>query len=442
MSSEGTRERFLYEKRKSGRVLTAEQWMNAKGVTTFTSPYSMPSVGKQKTVSVSHAKSRDGSYREGGPFYTSLVRDFVRAGYTVSNYNPNQSKFYTGPVYGLLPTSSEMKQLGYLNTERLFGDKNESQLASDGTTAISLVSPTNPASNLGTSLAESIREGIPSLPGKSLKRGFPSLSSIRTWEPRTKALKALGSEYLNYQFGWAPLRDEVNDVVSAARNHRELLSQYHRGEGSDTHRTFEFPSSVSFASLPESEPGTWSGLPWEWANGHGTRKVSLVRETKKWFVGCFTYALPSSTDSWRKALGFGSDADALYGLALSPEILWELTPWSWAVDWFSNAGEVITNVSNFGLAGLVMRYGYMMEESIERVVAEGKCPTLSCATYVGGKEPTWNLSDKYPGSYACGTESVTKRRYPASPFGFSVGWEGLSPTQLAITAALGITKLL
>jgi hypothetical protein len=35
-----------------------------------------------------------------------------------------------------------------------------------------------------------------------------------------------------------------------------------------------------------------------------------------------------------------------------------------------------------------------------------------------------------------------KRRREANPFGFGIGWEDLSPTQLAITAALGITRLL
>jgi hypothetical protein len=172
----------------------------------------------------------------------------------------------------------------------------------------------------------------------------------------------------------------------------------------------------------------------------------LVQETKCWFEGVFTYALPSSTDSWRKALGFGSDADRLFGLALTPDILWELTPWSWAVDWFSNAGQVINNVTNFGLAGLVMRYGYIMEESIERVVAEGRLPDYVSAKFSSkpnGSEPTWILSKgASPGTYRIGTESVRKVRSPASPFGFSIGWQDLSPTQLAITAALGITRLL
>jgi hypothetical protein len=431
MSSSGKRERTIKQERHTGHIMTSQEWLDAHG--------NMPpaklvitDAGKQLTVSESHRKSRDGTYRAGGPFFTSRVTDIFMPGYMMSDYNAAQGKFYSGPVCGLAPTEAEMKALGYLNIPRNFGSSNESQMNSDGTTAISRCSPTNPASDLGTSLAEAVREGIPTLPG------------IQAWKAKTEVLKNLGSEYLNYQFGWAPLQNEVNSVVNAARNHRELLSQYHRGEGSDTHREFYFPSNSTHISGSVTKPGLWSGVPWERTGFGGTRQVSVVRETKKWFEGVFTYALPSSTDSWKRALGFGSDADALYGLALSPSVLWELTPWSWAVDWFSNVGDVITNVTNFGLAGLVMRYGFQMEESIERITAEGRCPDTNQGTYVNvtGHNPSWDLKHISSGNYKVGTESVTKRRAPASPFGFSIGWEGLSPTQLAITAALGITRVL
>jgi hypothetical protein len=406
--------------------MSSSEWLANKG--------SMPTIktntniGKQITVSESHPKARDGSYRAGGPFYTSLVRDVFEPRHMRNAYEASHSRFYSGPICGQFPTEQEKISLNYANISRSFGAKNEAQMSEEGATAISLAAPTNPAADLGTTLAESVREGIPSLPG------------IQLWRDKTQFLKGLGSEYLNYQFGWAPLRNEVNSVVNAARNHRELLSQYHRGEGSDTHREFHFPSDYTHSSLAVTKPAKWFGPAGEYA-GTGTRQVSMIRETKRWFEGVFTYALPSSTDSWQRALGFGSDADALFGLALSPDILWELTPWSWAVDWFSNVGDVINNVTNFGLAGLVMRYGYIMEESIESVFAEGSCPSYPSGTYTS-QGPSWNLETLSPGTYRCGTECITKRRVPASPFGFSIGWEDLSPTQLAITAALGITRLL
>lgn len=417
-----------------------ERVIPVKGIIHYTSSgkegtlvkFSPPEVlasGKQFTVSEGHPINRKtGKYDAGGPFYTSSVMPFFNDGHVSGAISFRDRTVYSGPIRCDLPTRAEMEGIGYANVDRQYGDKNESHMTEDGTTAISLCNPINPAAQLGTTLAETFREGIPSLPG------------IESWEHRTQILKGLGSEYLNYQFGWAPLRSEVQNVSKAARQHRDIMKQYQRGEGSDTHRRFDFPSQVSVASN-ESNKGVLHGnLPSEeflLDTTESVRTISLVRETKRWFEGSFTYGLPSSTDSWRQALGFGSQADQVLGIALSPDTLWELAPWSWAVDWFSNAGDVINNVTNFGLAGLVMRYGYMMEESIERVTA-----SQDGAVYAGKHIPGEGFLPVKGSPASSGYTSTTKRRVPANPFGFGISWQGLSPTQLAITAALGITRVL
>jgi len=334
-------------------------------------------------------------------------------------------KLYTGPVLGRDATGAEYEKAGY---KGVVGDFDKTAVSNLGGNAVSLCNPVNPASDLGTGLAEIFREGAPSLPG------------IQSWQRRAHAAKAAGSEYLNYIFGWAPLVKEVHDVSKAARTHRDIMNQYHGSEGKDTHRTFNYPleSSTSSFVIGSAFPDSLSlsSNSFDFSQGAPQRTVSRTKETKSWFEGCFTYALPSSTDSWRKHMGFGSMADQVFGIAMTPDILWELTPWSWAVDWFSNAGEVINNVTNFGLAGLVMRYGYMMVETIDTVTVT----TDSCSVYhrIGTKK----YDTVRCGPTSRGVSIVTKRRMPANPFGFSIGWEGLSPTQLAITAALGITKFL
>jgi hypothetical protein len=421
MSSQTTKERTLYKTKSYPIVYT-------KSGADLTYGISKSLEGKQITVSEGHRFNRkSGHYDSGGPFFTCRIfneYDHVE----VPEVWGGGSNFYRGPVYALPPSESDRVLLGGKSGELKFESDNESNLKALGTTAISLTSPINPASNLGTTMAEMVREGI-TLPGHSLSR-------IQSWKDRTAVAKAAGSEYLNYQFGWAPLHKEVTDVAKAARDHRDIMKQYHAGEGKNTHRRFDFPSQSESWNATGSDssarfPGWFSGFV-GLSGPPCVRQLSRVRETKRWFEGCFTYALPSQSDSWAKHLGFGSEADQLFGLALTPTILWELTPWSWAVDWFSNAGEVINNVTNFGAAGLVLRYGYMMEETID---------TYSCTL------SNTNLKLKSGGvtkgnGPTSRTIVRTKRRTPSSPFGFSVGWEGLSPTQLAITAALGITKLL
>jgi len=427
MSSAGIRVRDVLCKAPTSYAYSLDKYGN--NITQFRD--TVLGTGRQMTVSESNPRDhKTGAYRSGGKFYTSRSSYFVKLGSVKDAFWQGSDVFFSGPVICRFPTGIEMSNIGFQNPELQFGNKNESQMAVDGTNAISYDNPVNPASNLGTTLAETFREGVPSLPG------------IQAWKRRTEAAKAAGSEYLNYVFGWAPLAKEVHEVSKAARFHRDIMKQYHSGEGKDTHRRFDYPSDITRAiSTVGTELPNISGIPdamWDFTPAP-KRTISLVRERKRWFEGCYTYALPSSTDSWRRSIGFGSDADQLFGLTLTPDLLWELTPWSWAVDWFSNAGEVINNVTNFGLAGLVLRYGYMMEETIETVTAE-----VGSAQLFSGNPKTKSIEGLRTTSSPCssGIECVTKRRVPASPFGFSVGWEGLSPTQLAITAALGITKLL
>jgi hypothetical protein len=371
---------------------------------------------------------KTGLRESGGPFcvtHHEVFVDPVEAGDIVDQYAETR---YSGPVWGtyILNPSGVQSHQSYPPTSF-----DPSSLDADGATAIAQCAPTNPTANLASTLAESVREGIPSLPG------------IQSWKKRTEILRAAGSEYLNYQFGWDPLRREVTNVVDAARHHRDIMQNYRHNEGSNVHRRFDFDSEDTAyeEELSPSSPneGPANGSRWQYSDsGHpaATRINRVVNTRKRWFEGCFTYGGPSKTDSFGRAIGFGSEADAVFGLALSPDVLWDLTPWSWAVDWFSNTGDVIHNVTNFALAGLVMRYGYMMEETISESYTEY------------GPHWRYHINDKQQlalkqiGPCRSGERYITKRRAPANPFGFGIGWEDLSPTQLAITAAIGITRLL
>jgi len=390
--------------------------------------WSSVSGGIQLTESEPHHFDRKiGHYDSGGPFYTSNYRIFEKRGFVRNMWSSSENGFYTGPVTAPLPTTAERKALGF-QTKAEFGPKNESSMKVLGTNAISYSAPTNPAVDLGTSLAETYRDGLPSVPG------------IQLWKDKTSVLRGLGSEYLNEQFGWRPLLDEIVTVAKVVKTSHGILQSAKDREGNDTHVRFSFPSKRIVSSSPATIPIP-SGYPGSrvWSSAvasYPERQIIRTQETRQWFSADFTYALPEVG----KLLGLGSNAYKLFGIALTPDVIWNLAPWSWAADWFSNSGEVINNITNFGLAGLVMRYGFIMEETIDRceaVHSDGKGAGL--AREAANKVENLFQVD-VPGC-SSGYELITKRRVPASPFGFSVGWEGLSPTQLAITAALGITRL-
>jgi hypothetical protein len=112
-------------------------------------------------------------------------------------------------------------------------------------------------------------------------------------------------------------------------------------------------------------------------------------------------------------------ANQLLGLDITPDTLWNLAPWSWAADWFSNIGDITSNMSSFQ-QGLVMRYGYQMEHTIV--------------------SDTYSSVDKSLRTHPLTFVVETKQRVKANPFGFGVTWEGLSPFQLSIAGALGLSK--
>jgi len=123
-------------------------------------------------------------------------------------------------------------------------------------------------------------------------------------------------------------------------------------------------------------------------------------------------------------------ARKLLGADVDPEVLWDLAPWSWAVDWFSSVGDVIHNLSAYSSDGLVLRYGYIMEHSIVR----------DTYTYSGdlGLIPRCNFTGR-PADLVVTSEKKLRRR--SSPFGFGLAMSELTTRQKAILAALGLSRV-
>jgi hypothetical protein len=373
--------------------------------------------GIQVTESEGHERGRDGRYHVGGPFSTYRSRKTPGSAFYNSIIPRNEAfQRYQGDVLCPFPEVDP----AFMPKQKDYSKQNWSSLDEQGATAIALVEPTRPTSNLAIALGELKKDGLPSLPG------------ITLWRQRTELARAAGSEYLNYQFGWAPLVNDVLTVGKSARFSALICKQYQRDEGKNVSREFEFPIENTYVRSDTPSAGaimTDSGSVGK--NFRAGVGATLTREEvssrREWFSGAFTYALPSRTDSFGKMLGYGSEADKLFGITITPDVLWELAPWSWAIDWFSNAGDVIHNVGAFGLAGLVMRYGYMMQETEHRVTN-----TLDHMNLIGS-ETRGMPSSEYV--------TTSKVRRPADPFGFGLTEFDLSPTQIAISAALGLTHL-
>lgn len=402
----GYKKRDLIAKIRYGSITVQE----GSSVTTTAQPYAYEQKGIQVTESEGHRKSRNGKYYEGGPFFTYRCEAKIPVRHVqLAEKSGARTYRYNGPIS--IPA-------GLMTMPSGVPSNDSSYLDPIGAEAIAAVDPLNPNAQTGAALGEILRD-----------RRLP-VPAIQSWRRRTAVARAAADEYLSAVFGWLPLVDDIQNTARSVRDGNTVISNYHGASGSNVGREFSFPteSSVTITTVSPNARATYHPLANVPAFNNGSGPLTRTREstTRRWFSGAFTYKAAGDDSVVSNMLSKTSDANKLLGISLTPDLVWELTPWSWAIDWFSNAQDVIHNISSFELAGLIMRYGYIMEETstidtytLPSTFLKGTTGTVPPATVV----------------------TTTKRRREANPFGFGLSWDGLSPTQLAITAALGITRL-
>lgn len=327
---------------------------------------------------------------DGGPWLMSKTETHVSPGF-LNNPDRFVGNFTVGGY-----------RYGYTYTDAQPHDS-DAQMIGFGSTAIARSAPNNPHVDLATAIGELRNEGLPSLVGASL------------WKSQTRKAQSAGSEYLNYEFGWRPLVTELRKLAVAVRDSEQLWADFVEGSGRKTR--------VGYSYEPEYTQGSITGemipIP-SYVPGFLRGGLTETVRSQRWFKGCFKYYVPTpSSDFGEKMSYWSQQAGYLYGLRLTPDVVWNLQPWSWATDWFVNTGDLMSNISNLGSDGLVMQYGYAMHESIAERHFYG---AISGA-----------FSDR---------RLIIKRakRIQASPYGFGVTLATLTNRQLAIIAALGLGR--
>jgi hypothetical protein len=373
--------------------------------------------GSQITDSEEHPgwsrKRRSGDV--GGNFTTR--RQYVETGIASHNLTSVQrsspittTRNYRGYVLAVNPVEVSFPA---------YSDGSDADLNMAGATAVARCKPTNAVADLSVALGELYKDRLP---------------TISRWDELrsgTDRARKAGNEYLKSEFGWLPLIGELQDFGRAVTRSGEILSQYERDAGRMVRRRFSFKPEQSYTSSEFTgnqrpfmavDPAQFL-KPGKTFQGRVVRSVETYR--RRWFSGAFRYSLPVGYNSHNEVLRHAARASVLFGAELTPSTVWNLAPWSWAVDWFSNVGDVLSNSSDYLFDGLVMQYGYIMEHSLSRV----------SYTYYGEHNMQ---SSVVPQTVSVVTE--TKKRRKANPFGFGVSWEGLSPRQIAISVALGLTR--
>lgn len=286
----------------------------------------------------------------------------------------------------------------------------ELTLLSLGATAIARTAPTNPSFDLANALGELGGDGLPKVVG------------MQTLKEKARYLKNSGDEYLNAEFGWLPLVSDLRGFARTVQKSKQILDQFHKGSDQKIRRRYAFPSSQNDSVRFTGQDSVGGVLMYPSFGSNGTGQASDTVTLDTWFSGAFKYHVPMGNDYLSRFERHYADAGKLLGVELTPSTVWELAPWSWAVDWFSNTGDVIRNISLLGKDGLVLEYGYLMDKFVQRT-------DLSVSVVA--------LNKSYTGSLTTVTKRLKRRR--ATPYGFGFDLGSLTASQEAVIVALGFS---
>ncbi len=283
-----------------------------------------------------------------------------------------------------------------------------------------------------------------------LREGLPRLA-LQTLKGSSGFFRGLGADYLNVEFGWKPF---IRDLQNAGRALFDATNQL-SGKGERVHRRYSVPATETMGVS-----GAVSSLAWDvragntpypsgWfsssfplpsqiagvsapyttfvtAHNYANKSAWKRRRQERWFEGEFTSFFPLRFDP----SNYFDRFNALVNLSITPETLWNLAPWSWLVDWNLRIGESISANIAAGNNLLVMHYGYAMEKTVFETGSFASLPANSPPGTV------------MPSKMANYTKTTRMRRIRANPYGFtSGGAAALSVSQIAILAALGLTKI-
>lgn len=243
----------------------------------------------------------------------------------------------------------------------------------------------------------------------------------------------IANQFINEQFGWAPFIGDARDLYRAYNNQDRLMADITRQNGNWIKRggnVLKEDNIEEYANVSNASGYVYPSLTSDFYRGSGSFVDSHLYsqiEREVWFDGSFKFYAPEFDSLSRAGTGtYGKIMQMMhyYGVRISPTVVWELTPWTWLVDWFSNAGDIIDNVTSQVFDRLVSRYAYIMQRSRKWVCNDS-------IIHLQGGDVTCSWTQQI----------VTKKRRAASPYGFDLSNGDLSVRQKLILGALGVTHL-
>jgi len=151
-------------------------------------------------------------------------------------------------------------------------------------------------------------------------------------------MSAFGTGYLAYAFGWTPIINDLHKLTNMAAATKKRIAWLRRNANKPVKmkRTL-YNFSSDLGELYKITYGT--PFPFNTIEpAEGERSVYGVMSCKAEYHSVIRYALPEDANS----LGWEDKAFRhLIGLRPGLDLIWDITPWTWLVDWFTNVGDFV-----------------------------------------------------------------------------------------------------
>lgn len=294
--------------------------------------------------------------------------------------------------------------------------------------------PFRNVTGIGETILEIVSGNVPRITSnlfKLLKDG--GLDSLK------KAPKAASQDYLNANFGLGPIFQDLLKLLTVGIQLHESLygTSFRRSRHSPLFSDSWTESNVS--TISTGNAFTYNGvgkvpsdgfLVYNGPVGYRDQNLSVEHHYSEdmRFKARFTLARASifADQKYNQAL----ELVRTYGL-WTPKLLWDITPWSWILDWFVHFGRGFVNAFDFGVdGGLKSDYACVTSMTITQTVVPGGYHENRSGNFLW---KTWSNS--------LYTTCRTIVRQPVSPFGTAVDLAKLDQWQKSILIALGIARV-
>lgn len=293
-----------------------------------------------------------------------------------------------------------------------------------GAEAVARTLPALPEAGLTQLIAELRREGLPNVLGWSLTH--------RTVNRRLD----VGGQFLNWEFGWKPIWNDLKNIMRSLKNANRLTRQYYRDSGQQVRRKCTVEKTKTTTVVGQNywvnavaAPGTGGWSLSLFTVGGNSVRCSLIEEQERTvsFSGAYTYLAIGHEAKLARIRQFEERANLLLGTRFDASTAWNLTSWTWLFDWWADIGTILSNANALSSDGRVMRYGYVMVDT-----------KTTRKLYPQTPLQLWSGGTLIPRGATCTLHR--KERFRANPFGFGLDWSLLTERQLAILVALGLSK--